>query len=43
MAQLIEALFYKLEGRCRFPMVLWEIFIDIILLVALWPWGLLKF
>jgi hypothetical protein len=36
MAQLVEALRYKLEGlRDRFPMVSLEIFIDIILPAAL--------
>jgi hypothetical protein len=40
VAQLVEALRYKPEGRrVRFPMVSLECFIDIILSVALWPWG----
>jgi len=40
MAQLVEALCYKLEG-CGFisSMVSLEIFIDTLLLAALWPWS----
>jgi hypothetical protein len=39
VAQLVEALCYKLEvSRVRFLMVSLEFFIDI-LLAALWPWG----
>jgi hypothetical protein len=30
------------RSRVRFPMVSLEFFIDIILLVALWPWGQLS-
>ena len=39
VAQLVEALRYN---RVRFPIVSLEFFIDIILPVALWPWGLLS-
>ena len=39
VAQLVEVLLYK---RLRFPIVSLEFFIDIILPVALWPWGLLS-
>ena len=38
MAQLVEAL-QTGRSRVRFPMVSMELFIDIILLAALWPWG----
>jgi hypothetical protein len=37
MAQLVEALRYKPEGR--FPKTSLKIFIDINLPTALWPWG----
>jgi len=39
VVQLDEALYYKPEGRVRFPMVSLEFFIDVILLAAQWPWG----
>jgi len=38
VAQLVEAL-QTGRSRVRFPMVSMELFIDIILLAALWPWG----
>jgi len=40
VAQLVEALCYKLEGRrVQFLKVSLKFFIDIILLDTLWPWG----
>ena len=42
MAQLVEALRYKPEGRAFDSRWSLEFFIDIILLAALWPWGLLS-
>ena len=40
MAQFVEALHYKPEGRgFDSPMVSLEFFIYIILPAALWPWG----
>ena len=38
VAQLVEALRYKSEGRGFDSRVSLEFFIDIILLAALWPW-----
>jgi len=39
VAQLVEALRYKLEGRGFYsPMVSLEFFIDIILPAAIWLW-----
>jgi len=39
VAQLVEALHYKSEGRgFDSPIVSLEFFIDIILPAALWPW-----
>jgi len=40
--QLVEALLQADRSPVRFPMVSLEFFIDIILLVALWPWGWLN-
>ena len=42
VAQLVEALRQVGRSRVRFPMVSLEFFIDIILPVALWPWGWLS-
>jgi len=40
VAQLVEALHYKPEGRGFYSqMVSLEFFIDIILTIALWSWG----
>ena len=40
LAQLVEALRYKSEGRGFYsPMMSLEFLIDIILPPALWPWG----
>jgi len=39
VAHFVEALQVG-RSRVRFPMVLMEFFIYIILLTALWPWGL---
>jgi hypothetical protein len=42
VAQLVEALRYKPEGRGFDPMVPLDFFIGIILSVALWSWGRLS-
>ena len=42
VAQLVEALRYKARSRVRFPLVLLEFFIDIILPAALWTWSWLS-
>ena len=39
VAQLVEALRYKSEGRVFDSRLSLEFFIGIILPVALWPWG----
>ena len=42
VAQFVEALGYKAEGRLQFPTVYLEFFSDIVLPVAPWPWARLS-
>ena len=39
MAQLVEAMDYKLEGHGSITKGVNGIFVDLVLLPALWPWG----